>query len=137
MSRAEEPYRPKRKPKPRTRTVFVVIRTRRSARLLLRSRDRGRSLPLSLGRIGVISPPFGLSRPLWPVSTRSNAAAAGVTSAIFFQGHIEDIPPPDEHVDVVISNCVLCLSTNKPRVLAEAFRVLRAGRRLGTSDVIA
>jgi SAM-dependent methyltransferase len=51
---------------------------------------------------------------------RANAAKAGVTSATFLHGHIEDIPLPDGHVDVVISNCVINLSTDKPRVLAEA-----------------
>jgi ubiquinone/menaquinone biosynthesis C-methylase UbiE len=68
---------------------------------------------------------------------RANAAQAGVANARFLHGHIEDIPLPDHSVDVVISNCVINLSADKPRVLVEAFRVLRPGGHVGITDVIA
>jgi ubiquinone/menaquinone biosynthesis C-methylase UbiE len=68
---------------------------------------------------------------------RRNAGDAGVRNVIFLKGYIEEIPLPDDSVDVVISNCVINLSTDKAAVLTEIARVLKPGGRVGVSDIVA
>ena len=93
---------------------------------------------LSAKRVGPTGRAFGLDMTDEMLNlARANAAKAGATNVEFLRGRIEAIPLPDESVDVVISNCVINLSTDKPAVLAEIARVLRPGGRIGISDVVA
>jgi arsenite methyltransferase len=98
----------------------------------------GLDLIVSARRAGLTGHAYGLdASPDMLALARTNLADAGVTNATLLHGHIEDIPLPDASVDVVISNCVLNLSTDKAAVLVEAHRVLRPGGHLGITDLLA
>jgi arsenite methyltransferase len=93
---------------------------------------------LSAKRVGPTGVAYGLDMTDEMLAlARQNAADAGVTNVHFLKGIIEEIPLPADSVDVVISNCVINLSTDKAAVLTEVARVLKPGGRVGVSDVVA
>jgi SAM-dependent methyltransferase len=93
---------------------------------------------LSAKRVGPTGKAYGLDMTDEMLDlARRNATEAGATNVEFLRGYIEDVPLPSGSVDVVISNCVINLSTDKPKVFAEMFRVLVGGGRIGISDIVA